>query len=44
MTTIDTKAKTIARVIANQVNDIFKNREVGSRVIIKPTLVIRSST
>ncbi len=44
LTTIDTKAKTIARVIANQVNDIFNDRDVGSRVIIKPTLVVRSST
>lgn len=44
LTSIDTQAKTIARVIANQVNDIFNGRDVGNRVIIKPTLVIRNST
>ena len=44
LTSIDTQTKTIARVIANQVNDIFNNRDVGSRVIIKPSLIIRSST
>ena len=44
LTSIDTQAKTIARVIANLVHDLFDQREVGSQVIIKPTLVIRGST
>lgn len=44
LTSIDTQAKTIARVIANLVNDIFNHKEVGSHVIIKSALVIRGST
>lgn len=44
LTTIDTQPRSIARVIANQVNDIFHHRDVGNSVIIRPSLVIRSST
>lgn len=44
LTSIDTQASTIARVIANLVNDVLNQREVGDHIIIKPTLVVRSST
>lgn len=44
LTSIDTQASTIARVIANLVNDVLNHREVGNHIIIKPTLVIRNST
>ncbi len=44
LTSIDTQASTIARVIANLVNDVLNQREVGDHIIIKPALVVRNST
>lgn len=44
LTCIDVQTKTIARVITNLVSDLFDQREVGNHIIIKPKLVIRSST
>lgn len=44
LTSIDTQSGTIARVIANLVNDVFNQRAVGNHIIIKPTLVLRGST
>ncbi|MBQ6929111.1 MAG: LacI family DNA-binding transcriptional regulator [Oscillospiraceae bacterium] len=44
LTSIDTQGGTIARVIANLVNDIFNQKEVGNSVTIKSKLVIRRST
>jgi LacI family transcriptional regulator len=44
LTSIDTKIGEIAEVMANTMQDIFKNKKVGKSIMLHPDIVLRDST
>lgn len=44
LTSIDTKAESIATVAANTLHDAISKREIGSTILLTPSLVVRKST